>query len=151
MDAAALAAQPVRAQVKFEILESADLLAHLEDPPTQKAESGSDLTIDAVTHNLQEFFSFSPLPRCQSALYAYLHENDKVNHENRKVNRRHPIKEECYEQEEFRDGSRFQLCDHPFFSDGGDGHETLYTTTQLRDLCGCAYCVKEPEKPITGG
>ena len=32
-----------------------------------------------------------------------------------------------------------------------DGHETLYTTTQLRDLCGCAYCVKEPDKPITGG
>jgi hypothetical protein len=48
VDAAALAAQPVRAQVKFEILESADLLAHLEDPPTQKAESGSDLTIEAA-------------------------------------------------------------------------------------------------------
>ena len=32
-----------------------------------------------------------------------------------------------------------------------DGHETLYTTTQLRDLCRCAHCVHEPEKPITGG
>ena len=32
----------------------------------------------------------------------------------------------------------------------GDGHETLYTTHQLRDLCRCAYCVAEPERPITG-
>jgi DUF971 family protein len=31
-----------------------------------------------------------------------------------------------------------------------DGHETLYTLAQLRDLCRCAYCVKEPERPITG-
>ncbi len=33
----------------------------------------------------------------------------------------------------------------------GDGHETLYTTHQLRELCRCAYCVAEPERPITGG
>ena len=32
-----------------------------------------------------------------------------------------------------------------------DGHETLYTTAQLREICRCAYCVGEPEKPITGG
>ncbi len=32
-----------------------------------------------------------------------------------------------------------------------DGHETLYTTDDLRSLCRCAYCVAEPEKPITGG
>jgi DUF971 family protein len=32
-----------------------------------------------------------------------------------------------------------------------DGHETLYTMRQLRDLCRCAYCVAEPERPITGG
>lgn len=32
-----------------------------------------------------------------------------------------------------------------------DGHETLYTTTQLRARCRCAYCAGEPEKPITGG
>ena len=32
-----------------------------------------------------------------------------------------------------------------------DGHETLYTTTQLRERCRCAYCAGEPDKPITGG
>jgi DUF971 family protein len=32
-----------------------------------------------------------------------------------------------------------------------DGHETLYTTSQLREICGCALCVQEPERPITGG
>lgn len=32
-----------------------------------------------------------------------------------------------------------------------DGHETLYTTAQLRAQCRCAYCAGEPEKPITGG
>lgn len=31
-----------------------------------------------------------------------------------------------------------------------DGHETLYTTARLRELCRCAYCAGEPEKPITG-
>ncbi len=31
-----------------------------------------------------------------------------------------------------------------------DGHETLYTTRQLRDRCECAYCIGEPEHPITG-
>jgi DUF971 family protein len=37
------------------------------------------------------------------------------------------------------------------FLEWHDGHETLYTIEQLRDLCRCAYCVKEPERPITGG
>jgi len=32
-----------------------------------------------------------------------------------------------------------------------DGHETLYTTVQLRQICRCAFCVQEPERPITGG
>jgi DUF971 family protein len=32
-----------------------------------------------------------------------------------------------------------------------DGHETLYTMRELRDWCRCAYCVAEPERPITGG
>ena len=32
-----------------------------------------------------------------------------------------------------------------------DGHETLYTTVQLRANCRCAHCVAEPDKPITGG
>src|ERR1700733_6313329 len=32
-----------------------------------------------------------------------------------------------------------------------DGHETIYTMPQLRSLCRCAYCVAEPERPITGG
>jgi DUF971 family protein len=31
-----------------------------------------------------------------------------------------------------------------------DGHETLYTTSQLRQICRCALCVQEPERPITG-
>ncbi|MGH7815189.1 MAG: gamma-butyrobetaine hydroxylase-like domain-containing protein [Candidatus Binataceae bacterium] len=31
-----------------------------------------------------------------------------------------------------------------------DGHETLYTTRQLRDLCRCARCIAEPQRPITG-
>jgi len=31
-----------------------------------------------------------------------------------------------------------------------DGHETLYTTAQLREICRCALCVQEPERPITG-
>jgi DUF971 family protein len=31
-----------------------------------------------------------------------------------------------------------------------DGHETLYTTAQLRETCRCALCVQEPERPITG-
>ena len=31
-----------------------------------------------------------------------------------------------------------------------DGHETLYHVDELRALCRCAYCVGEPERPITG-
>jgi len=31
-----------------------------------------------------------------------------------------------------------------------DGHETLYTTAQLRENCRCALCAQEPEHPITG-
>jgi DUF971 family protein len=31
-----------------------------------------------------------------------------------------------------------------------DGHETLYLVAELRALCRCAYCIGEPERPITG-
>ncbi len=31
-----------------------------------------------------------------------------------------------------------------------DGHETLYTTAQMRATCRCAYCAGEPERPLTG-
>lgn len=31
-----------------------------------------------------------------------------------------------------------------------DSHETILTMNQLRALCRCAYCVAEPERPITG-
>lgn len=31
-----------------------------------------------------------------------------------------------------------------------DGHETLYLLGELRALCRCAYCIGEPERPITG-
>lgn len=32
-----------------------------------------------------------------------------------------------------------------------DGHETLYTTAQMRAACRCAFCAGEPERPLTGG
>jgi DUF971 family protein len=44
-----------------------------------------------------------------------------------------------------------QLGESAVFAEWADGHETLYTTTQLRDLCRCARCAGEPERPITGG
>lgn len=31
-----------------------------------------------------------------------------------------------------------------------DGHESVYLLPELRALCRCAYCVGEPERPITG-
>ena len=31
-----------------------------------------------------------------------------------------------------------------------DGHETVYLVDELRALCRCAYCIGEPERPITG-
>jgi DUF971 family protein len=43
-----------------------------------------------------------------------------------------------------------RLGESGMFLSWADGHETLYTTTQLRASCRCAYCVGEPEKPITG-
>lgn len=44
-----------------------------------------------------------------------------------------------------------RLGEQAVFIGWGDGHETLYTTRQLRDICRCAYCIAEPERPITGG
>lgn len=44
-----------------------------------------------------------------------------------------------------------RLGEQGVFIGWADGHETLYTTSQLRGLCGCAYCVAEPERPVTGG
>ncbi|HYA35106.1 MAG TPA: gamma-butyrobetaine hydroxylase-like domain-containing protein [Candidatus Binataceae bacterium] len=44
-----------------------------------------------------------------------------------------------------------RLGEHAVFFGWADGHETLYTTRQLRDMCRCAYCTGEPERPITGG
>jgi DUF971 family protein len=31
-----------------------------------------------------------------------------------------------------------------------DGHESVYLLSELRALCRCAYCIGEPERPITG-
>ena len=31
-----------------------------------------------------------------------------------------------------------------------DRHDTPYTMVQLRELCRCAFCAGEPERPITG-
>ena len=44
-----------------------------------------------------------------------------------------------------------RLSDAAVFIGWVDGHETIYTMPQLRDLCRCAYCVGEPERPISGG
>jgi DUF971 family protein len=44
-----------------------------------------------------------------------------------------------------------RLGDAAVFIGWADGHETIYTMPQLRSLCRCAYCVAEPERPITGG
>lgn len=44
-----------------------------------------------------------------------------------------------------------RLGEQGVFIGWGDGHETLYTVHQLRELCRCAYCVAEPEHPVTGG
>ena len=43
-----------------------------------------------------------------------------------------------------------RMGDTAVYAEWIDGHETLYTTTQLRDLCRCALCIGEPEHPITG-
>src|ERR1044072_5493869 len=32
----------------------------------------------------------------------------------------------------------------------GAGHETLFLTSELRQLCRCARCVGEPDYPISG-
>ncbi|HZR80716.1 MAG TPA: gamma-butyrobetaine hydroxylase-like domain-containing protein [Candidatus Binatia bacterium] len=42
------------------------------------------------------------------------------------------------------------LGDESVFLRWSDGHETLYLLPELRALCRCAYCVGEPERPITG-
>ena len=44
-----------------------------------------------------------------------------------------------------------RLSDAAVFIGWADGHETIYTMPQLRSLCRCAYCVGEPERPISGG
>jgi len=43
-----------------------------------------------------------------------------------------------------------RLGEESVFLGWNDSHETIYTLAQLRALCRCAYCVGEPEKPITG-
>jgi DUF971 family protein len=43
-----------------------------------------------------------------------------------------------------------RLGESGIFLSWADGHETLYTTAQLRETCRCAHCIGEPEKPITG-
>jgi DUF971 family protein len=43
-----------------------------------------------------------------------------------------------------------RLGEESVFLRWSDGHETLYLVPELRALCRCAYCVGEPERPITG-
>lgn len=42
-----------------------------------------------------------------------------------------------------------QIGDQTLFVRWRDGHETLYVADELRGLCRCAYCVGEPNYPIT--
>jgi len=42
------------------------------------------------------------------------------------------------------------LGDASLYLRWSDGHETLYLVSELRALCRCAYCIGEPERPITG-
>jgi len=44
-----------------------------------------------------------------------------------------------------------RLGEQAMFIGWADGHETIYTMRELREICRCAYCVAEPERPITGG
>ncbi len=44
-----------------------------------------------------------------------------------------------------------RMGEQAVFLQWGDGHETIYTTRYLRELCRCARCVAEPARPITGG
>jgi DUF971 family protein len=42
------------------------------------------------------------------------------------------------------------LGDASVYLGWSDGHETLFLVDELRALCRCAYCIGEPERPITG-
>lgn len=43
-----------------------------------------------------------------------------------------------------------RLADASILFQWADGHETLFLVEELRELCGCAACKGEPERPITG-
>ena len=43
-----------------------------------------------------------------------------------------------------------RLGEQAMFIAWSDGHESIFTMRQLRDVCRCAYCVGEPERPISG-
>ena len=73
----------MRAQVKFEILESADLLAHFEDPPTQKAESGSDLTIEAADPQSSGILQLFSIAAMSVGFVGLPRENGNLNYENK--------------------------------------------------------------------
>jgi len=42
------------------------------------------------------------------------------------------------------------IGDASVFLTWSDGHESVYLLPELRALCRCAYCVGEPDRPITG-
>jgi DUF971 family protein len=42
------------------------------------------------------------------------------------------------------------IADTSVFLGWTDDHETIYLLPELRGLCRCAYCIGEPERPITG-
>jgi DUF971 family protein len=43
-----------------------------------------------------------------------------------------------------------RLGENAVFAGWADGHESVFTNVALRALCRCAYCVGEPEHPVTG-
>lgn len=43
-----------------------------------------------------------------------------------------------------------EVGDENLYLSWSDGHETWYLLRELRALCRCAFCIGEPERPITG-
>lgn len=47
--------------------------------------------------------------------------------------------------------SRMELIgDQNLHLEWSDNHDTWYLLAELRSLCRCAYCIGEPERPLTG-
>jgi DUF971 family protein len=64
------------------------------------------------------------------------------------------VVQRAQDQIELRPGLALEGCellgDASIYLRWDDGHETFYLVPELRALCRCAYCIGEPERPITG-